>query len=219
MLLGNKPLLNKANQVILDIAVFLFSIFASYFIRFEGFPRGYYLQQMLFVFPYWVMARLLSFYFFSVYSIAWRYISIRDAFHILKATSPISAILFMLRLFAPQEMEYLSIPFSIIMLEFLFSLFGSCGIRVTRRLSHEVVEKEANHKNNSVPAKVLLIGAGGAGNLVVKELNSRPDLGYDVVGFVDDDPRKFGTMLQGKRVLGSTSQISSLAKKLNPCIQ
>lgn len=211
-----KSILGQINQFVLDILVFLFSLFVSYVIRFEGFPKDYYFNQMLVTFPYLILARIISFYVFSVYSIVWKHVSIRDAFLIVKATLPPSLILLLLRLFSPTERLYLKLPLSVISLEFLLVLVGTGGIRITRRLSHELLEKEKfDHKIGHASKKVFLVGAGNAGNLVAKEIETRPDVGYDVVGFIDDDPRKYGTVLQGKKILGNTSQIPFLAKKLN----
>jgi FlaA1/EpsC-like NDP-sugar epimerase len=216
MKLSYKLMLSKTNQVVLDIVVFLFSIFAAYIIRFEGFPKDFYLKQLLIVFPSLILVRYLSFHLFSVYSIGWRYISIRDAFLIVKTTFPVSLILLAARLFSPIKVQLLKIPLSVIALEFLFVLVGTCGLRITRRLSYELLEREKlNHNNGNSPKRAFLIGAGGAGNQVAKEIEIRPDLGYEVVGFIDDDPKKFKSVLQGKKVLGNTSQIPSFAKKLN----
>ena len=65
----------KINQLVVDILVFVFSYVAAYFIRFEGVPSGFFLKQLFVLLPYIIIARVLSFYVFSVYSIVWRYIS------------------------------------------------------------------------------------------------------------------------------------------------
>jgi FlaA1/EpsC-like NDP-sugar epimerase len=60
--------------------------------------------------------------------------------------------------------------------------------------------------------KIVLIGAGDAGNLVLKELKQRSDLGMKVVGFIDDDPKKLKKNIQGVPVLGDTSRIPEVVK-------
>jgi FlaA1/EpsC-like NDP-sugar epimerase len=49
--------------------------------------------------------------------------------------------------------------------------------------------------------------------MVVKELKQRADLGYDIIGFIDDEPQKYKNVIQGYRVLGPTSRISEIARK------
>ncbi len=207
------------HQVLLDTCVFIFSWVAAYLIRFEGLPSGpfgEYLGQMLVMMPAVILARILSFYVFSVYSIAWRYISIRDAVIILKATAPLTAVLAALRFFAPARLASLHVPISVISIEFLLVLLGASAVRALRRLTFEGRSREQlNGKNGAKVKNVLLIGAGDAGNVVLKELQRRTDLGIRVVGFVDDDPDKLKMNIQGVSVLGDTTQIPAIASRLS----
>ena len=209
-------LYKKANQFILDLIIFILSFFFSYIVRFEGIPQGSYLKQLLIIFPYIALVRILSFSFFSIYSIVWRYVSIMDALSILKATLPVSLILLLGRTVLPAKISLLRLSFSVIALEFMFVLTGTLGIRMTRRLHSEMSEREflGNNKNSKRKKRVLLVGAGNAGNMVIKELKQRTDLGFYVVGFVDDDPKKFKSVIQGVKVLGHTTQIPEFVQKL-----
>jgi FlaA1/EpsC-like NDP-sugar epimerase len=213
----NRKILTKTNQLIIDIFIFVLSLFAAFFIRFEEIPKGIILKQLLILFPYIALARVLSFYIFSIYSIVWRYVSATNAISIGKACAPITALLFLGRIFLPNRLSLLRIPLSIIALEFLFVLFGTLGVRMMRRLILELSEREKlEGKGGALKKKrTLLIGAGDAGNMVIKELKQRPDLGIDVAGFIDDDPRKFKAVIQGAKVLGNTAQIPEIVKKLN----
>jgi FlaA1/EpsC-like NDP-sugar epimerase len=203
----------KANQVLIDLAVFGFSWIAAYFVRFEGLPAGAYLDQMFFLAFYVVAARALLFYAFSIYSIVWRYISISDALALFKASVPVSALLLMARFLAPAKLQFLRVPASIIATEFLMVLVGTAGVRMVRRLVAESEDRDKLlSKNGNKPKNILLIGAGDAGNLVLKELQHRTDLGMSVVGFVDDDAEKKRKSIQGVRVLGDTTCIPEIAR-------
>lgn len=205
--------LKRSSQVLIDILIFAFSWVAAYFVRFEGPPAGAYLDQMLLLAFYIVAARALLFYVFSIYSIVWRYISIRDAMALLKAAAPLTVLFLAARFLAPAKLHILRVPVSIIAIEFLMVLLGTAGVRMVRRLVAESGDRERLvKKNGDKPRSVLLIGAGDAGNLVVKELQRRTDLGMNVVGFVDDDPEKRGKNIQGVRVLGDTARIPQIAQ-------
>lgn len=210
-------LFKRANQFIMDLFIFVFSFFLSYIIRFEGIPPGMYLKQFLYFFLYIALARVLSFFFFSVYSIVWRYVSIVDARSILKATLPVSSILLLGRILLPEKLSLLRLPLTVIALEFMFVLMGTLGVRIARRLYYEMSEREHLGKsgNNKSRKRVLLVGAGNAGNMVIKEIKQRTDLGFQVLGFIDDDPKKFNAIIQGIKVLGNTAQIPKFAEKLN----
>ena len=212
-----KRIFKKANQLILDVVIFILSFFLSYIIRFEGVPSGLYLKQMLYLVPYIVLARILCFSLFSIYSIVWRYISIGDALSILKATLPVSLVVLAGRLVLPTTLPLLQPPLTVIALEFMFVLTGTLGLRMVRRLFHEMSEREHLGKSGDGKSRkrVLLVGAGNAGNMVLKELKQRTDLGVEVIGFIDDDPKKFNTVLQGVKVLGDTARIPEIVKKLN----
>ncbi|MFH1942350.1 MAG: hypothetical protein ABIL68_09620, partial [bacterium] len=174
------------------------------------------LKQLGILIPYIVIARFLLFSIFRIYSIVWRYISISDSLTIFKANSILTIILLLGRGFLPAQLTVLKIPYSVIVLEFLLTLIGTLGIRMLRRLMYESrIRGEYENGNGKELKNTFLIGAGNAGNIVSKELKQRPDLGYKVVGYIDDDPKKYKTVTQGLKVLGNTAQLKDLAKTHN----
>ena len=206
---------SKVSQSLIDLIVFALSLFAAYYIRFEGAIPGEFIRQIAVLMPYVIIARSISFQAFSVYKIVWRYVSIHDVWRILKGILPVTALLILARYFAPQRLAMLRIPISVITLEFLLILLGTSGIRMVRRITMEIAQRESlTRRRNGAVKRVLLIGAGDAGNMVAKELSQRTDLGMEVEGFVDDDPKKFNAVIQGIRVLGSTAQIPEIARRM-----
>lgn len=206
----------KTKQLIVDIFIFISAYFLAFFLRFEGIPDPINLKQLLILFPFIVLARFLCFYIFSVYSIVWRYISIGDVILIVKACLPVTAMLFISRLSLPARLHLFRLPLGTIALEFLLVLLGILALRTIRRLLFELSERDRyeNAEVISPRKKTILIGAGNAGNIVIKELKQRIDLGIDVLGFIDDDPRKINTTIQGIKVIGNTAQIPEIVKKL-----
>jgi FlaA1/EpsC-like NDP-sugar epimerase len=207
-------IIKKINQVLFDVLIFAVSYFSSFIIRFEGIPVGISAHQLLILLPYVVLARTLSFVFFSIYSISWRYISLIDVISVFKATLPVSGLLLIARIWLPERLAFWKIPLSVIALDFLFVFFGALGMRMLRRLLYEAAERSKfeSRRLKSIK-KVLLIGAGTAGNMTIKELKQRVDLGMEVVGFIDDDPKKRKMLIQGVRVLGRPDQIPKIAEK------
>src|SRR5262249_20867540 len=63
--------------------------------------------------------------------------------------------------------------------------------------------------------EVLIVGAGDAGQLVVRELQRNPHV-YTPIGFVDDDPRKRNDRIMGVRVLGTTDELSAILRDNRP---
>jgi FlaA1/EpsC-like NDP-sugar epimerase len=213
----NKVFVRKTSQILIDLAIFVLSFSASFFIRFEGLPDPVNFKQLLIFFPFIVLARFISFQLFSIYSVAWRYISILDVISVLKGCLPVSSLLIIGRFFLPARLGLFRIPTSVIALEFMLVLLGTLSTRMVRRLLYEQSER-ALFKDKGVYLKkkrVILIGAGSAGNMIMKELRQRPDLGMDVIGFVDDDPGKRQTMVQGTKVLDNTIRIPDLVRRLS----
>jgi FlaA1/EpsC-like NDP-sugar epimerase len=87
---------------------------------------------------------------------------------------------------------------------------------VLRRVVYERFEREATAKVRGRRSRkpVLLVGAGRAGVLAVKEIFSRGDLDIEVRGFVDDDPEKLGSVVNDVKVLGTADDIPRLVREL-----
>jgi len=216
MKIFQNDLFRKTSQVLIDLGIFALAWIGAYFVRFEALPPANYVHQMSLLIVLVMAARSLSFRLFSVYAITWRYISIRDAALILKATVPLTIVLFGLRYLSSASLSIVRVPVGVIVIEFMFVLLGAAGVRMVRRLIVEDQERGMRNGRNSAKVKnILLIGAGDAGNLVLKELQRRTDLGIRVVGFVDDDPDKLKMNIQGVSVLGDTAKIPEIASRLS----
>jgi FlaA1/EpsC-like NDP-sugar epimerase len=133
----------------------------------------------------------------------WRYASVQDAVEILKGVT-ISSILavsavFFLRQFTP-------IPRSIIVLDWIMLFALLAASRLVWRIWREtyVVGRSCEGP------QTLIVGAGEAGSLLLKEIRRQPHASYSVCGFIDDDPEKKGMKLHGVPVLGGTKQLKSL---------
>jgi FlaA1/EpsC-like NDP-sugar epimerase len=104
------------------------------------------------------------------------------------------------------------LPRSIAALDFLLLLAFVAG---TRLLARTLIERPsaglvAHGK------EVLIIGAGDAGQLMVREMQRNRQLHYTPIGFVDDDPRKRGDRIHGVRVLGTTGELTHVLRDNKP---
>ncbi len=100
----------------------------------------------------------------------------------------------------------LSMPRSSVFIAFPLALVLMFGVRYTRRLSAERSRKPGN---SATPA--LVVGAGSAGDLILRNMLSGSESPLVPVGLVDDDPAKRRLQLRGVRVLGGTDEIERLA--------
>ncbi len=205
---------SRTNQVILDGCAFVFSFTAAYIIRFEGWPAGADLRQFFGWLPILVAARLIVYVSLRIYRRIWKFVSFSDAIEIVKSIAIVSGLLAMLRLSIHGQgsfVEWARIPFSVIALEGLLSLLGSLGIRGLRRAWYARQRRSAA-VSGGIPQRVLLYGAGRAGIMLLKELETNRL--FDVIGFVDDEPQKVGSVISGVRVVGNGENLATVADKL-----
>ncbi|HET8667314.1 MAG TPA: hypothetical protein VFM10_04980, partial [Terriglobales bacterium] len=199
-----------AGQVMIDFGILAFAVVAAFIIRFERIPTGHTGRLMLMWLPVLVCARLLVNWKAGVYSRMWRFFCLCDAVTIGSSLLPVTFVLLSLRVLYPEGSrfdQYMRLPFGVIALEFLVCLAALTGARVVRRILHERALK-ARLGPGKKCKRIVLYGAGRAGALLVKELADVPEV--EIVGFVDDDPKKVGTLLSGVRVLGTGEALAKI---------
>ena len=205
-------LYTRTNQVIADGLIFATAFALAYAIRFEGIPQWPFIKQFLFWLPYLVLLRLYVNWRTGIYRFIWRYVSLSDAMAIVRSLSMVTIVLLAVRIFYPSWLAFASrfrIPLTVLALEFLISSMGCLGARALRRLLYQR-QREKPWSDGAIE-RILLIGAGRAGAMVVRELAARPEV--KLIGFLDDDPKKIGSVINGVRVLGSLDTLPSAVSR------
>lgn len=175
-------------QIILDAALVSLAFLGSYLIRFDGRVDGPYLHQLAILIPAIVCLRLLANWGFGVYRRLWRYTGLTEIMELGCAVLSVSTLVLIARAFNLTGIENNQLSFGIIAIDAGLCFLMLTGPRVLRRLQTE--HKQRRHWRQPVRRRALLVGAGDAGQLVLRELNQRSDMGVDVVGLLDDDPSK-----------------------------
>ena len=204
----------RTNQLIIDGSIFIFSLAMAYLIRFEAVPPWPVTKQFLIWLPYFVAARLWVNWKSGIYRFIWRYVSLPDALAIARSLSVVSIILLLLRLLYPDRAIFamwVRLPISVIIVEYMLSLICSLGARALRRVLYQHGLR-TSFAASSKPKRVLLYGAGRAGILLATELKNQHNA--EIVGFIDDDPKKVGTVILGIKVLGSGKNLAQFVPDL-----
>ncbi|MBM4103987.1 MAG: polysaccharide biosynthesis protein [Planctomycetes bacterium] len=97
----------------------------------------------------------------------------------------------------------------VLMLDLFTTIMLLSGVRMVVRLYHE----EFFSEHRGIVRRFLIVGAGNAGEALLREMIRRRDSQYEVVGFVDDDPAKRDTEINGIPVLGTVDDLASICKK------
>jgi FlaA1/EpsC-like NDP-sugar epimerase len=196
---------------LLDMALVFPAYMAPLALRFDGrIPARYWHNFWIFV-PLAACLHLLANHLFGLYGQMWRYASVQEArrlvFAGLAAFAPIVIGGGILEFGGSRP-----VPLSTVVFGNVLSLLGFGAIRFQSRLfgfRRRAVESGDAHRT-----KVLLMGAGDAGEMVLKDILAHPSMGLDPVGIVDDDHRKLGRNLHGVRILGGRTAIPALASRL-----
>jgi UDP-GlcNAc:undecaprenyl-phosphate GlcNAc-1-phosphate transferase len=190
-------------EVLLDVVLIVLAYWSAYAIKFEPFSDSPAWKLFLRTLPVLVVVRLGAFLLFGVYRGIWRYTSIDDLMGFAKAVAAGSAVSLMIVLF---KFRFQGFSRTIFMIDALVMFMLLAGSRVTFRFFRQVLPAAKGEKTQ----RVLIYGAGDAGELLLRELLNNRDLSYAPVGFIDDDPKKQGKVIHGFRVFGGNGMLGKI---------
>ena len=181
------------------------AVYVALLLRFEGEIPLIHQQTFITHIPLITGIFLLFLMVFKLYSRVWEYASLSEAFSILKATTcSLLVIIAIIELFNQPHL-----PRSV-------HIMGWLGITLligSSRLSWRLF-RDYHLQTRSTGRRVLIVGAGDAGAMLVREIQSNPRLGLTAVGFVDDDPNKRDKVMLGLQIHGRRSEISALVREM-----
>lgn len=203
-------------QFLLDVVTLAAAFFAAYLLRFDFRIPESYVSRALIQVPLVVLLQFSILLLVGAYSFVWRYVGLRELTTFLRAAALSALPLLVLRLGLSESYNEWRIPLSVIFMDTVLGFGGLLGLRVLRRVGYERSERRRRSGHGRGRRKpVLLVGAGRAGVLAVREIQNRGDMDLAVLGFVDDDPLKQGMVIHGVRVLGTTRDIPELVRRLD----
>ena len=193
-------------EVLLDVILILLAYWAAYAIKVGTLSGSSAWKLFLQTLPVLVFVKMASFLVMGVYRGMWRYTGIDDLIVFAKA-AVLSSVLSVLAVLFIFRFEGFSRTIFIIdgMLMFLFL----AGSRMTFRLFRQVIPVAKSVDGR----RVLIYGAGDAGELLLRELLNNRSLKYAPVGFADDDPAKRGKVIHGFKVYGGNGDLDVICRQ------
>jgi len=193
-----------------DALLFAASLTLAYLFRFEFSVEEPFLSQLkvlLIVIPF---VKLCVFFPFGLYTGMWRYTSTRDFWRLLQASAT-STLLIMAFILITYRFQGYSRAVFLMDGGLTFLFIG--GLRMVirtfyRRLNrngHVIFVPPGGRKQ-----RILIIGAGAAGEKILREIMENDDLPHQVVGFIDDDRKKQGRSIHGIPILGPLNQLAKI---------
>ncbi len=204
-------------QLAVDAVLVAVSVVLAYRLRFDtDIPPRY--EDLLWatLLPT-VVTSVVIFAAFRLYGKWWRYTGQRDYVQIVQAlivaTLAMAAYAVVLHPVTFRDVT-VSVPPGVLAFFFLLSLFFVGGARFVAHAVHERPLRGFRAKADA--RRILIIGGGEGGRLVLKEILRNPGLGLNPVGFVDDDPLKARQRVDGVKVLGTTADLMEILDEVEP---
>jgi FlaA1/EpsC-like NDP-sugar epimerase len=194
-----------------DLLLFSFSMYTSFWIRFNGHILSPYKEALIYYVSLALIIKLPLMVLYNVYNISWRFVGLKELITILKSLALGSLALGMSLFFLRVYLPFKGFPRSILLIDFILSLFFIGSLRISKRAYVESLKK--TFKSNSGNIRILIIGAGSAGEQIVREMIRSNSPVYLPIGFIDDDEGKQGVSIHGIKVLGKRNDIAMVIRK------
>ena len=197
------------DAVLVGLAYFL-----AYYLRFDGNISATTYSNWVNTVIWIVPLKLACFLFFGLYKGMWRYTGVYDLENLVKACIASSAIIVSVLVIS---VRFVGFPRSVFAIDLLLTFVFLGGMRVAIRLLLSPKKGRFRLPFLSKIAegqdRLLIVGAGSAGEKLLREIKDNPEIQYHVVGFIDDDARKLHQTIHGVPVLGSSGEIKVISEK------
>jgi FlaA1/EpsC-like NDP-sugar epimerase len=159
-----------------------------------------------------VALKLVVFVAFGFYNRWWRYVSTRDMWAAARGVT-VASLVVLPAIYFWNPVPGFRVPGGVVVADWVI-LLGL--VAASRLLARTLVERPGAGGLVAHGKEVVVVGAGDAGQLVIRELQRNRSLGSTPIGIVDDDPRKKNLRVHGVRVLGTTEELPRLLREHRP---
>lgn len=210
ILVDKEMLIREIGLLLLDLVVIIVSMAGALWIRFDfrftDIEDVFWKTIQSYIYIN-LVCTVLIFWALRLYSSLWRFASIVELKNVIIATV-LSTVLQSIGMWYMKLPIPRSYPFMYLLLLTVFTIVTRFSYRFTRIAVH-------NYKNfkDKQPVRTMVIGAGAAGYMIVREMNNSKHMNRKIPCIIDDDPAKVGTYLQGIPVVGGKEKIPYFAEK------
>jgi FlaA1/EpsC-like NDP-sugar epimerase len=196
-----------ASQIALTALAWLMAFAIAYDFQLPQAAAGRALETL----PWLLALRLLLSHRFRIDRSSWQHVSLPDLINLVAAAT-IGSVLLPVLLFFTGTLT--GIPVAIFFLDWVLVVMMTAGVRITARWLHE----RGNPNPVTSGRRTFIIGAGDAGEQLLRQILHDPRQLFHVVRLIDDDPAKLGLRLHGVPVVGPISQMKRLAALHQPTL-
>jgi FlaA1/EpsC-like NDP-sugar epimerase len=199
-------------QLAADGALLAAAWYLAFQLRFDQGVPPFYETLLERTLPIVLGVKLVTFIAFGFYNRWWRYVSMQDMWRLVLGVAA-AWLLAGLTVYFASPVSGIRLPRSVFVMDLLLSLAFLTGARL---LARTIMERPSPGGIVARGKEVLVVGAGDAAQLIVREMLKTPALGYTPIGLIDDDRRKKNLRLHGVRVLGGTDDLRHILHDNRP---
>jgi len=182
-------------------------MYAAFLLRFEGRIPQQYVEDLWILILIALAVKIPIFYLQRLYHISWSYVSVRELMSVFTGGFYSSLLLGTAFFILKATPTFIGFPRSILFIDFFLTVTLIGGFRAAKRVYLQFVKRFPVEGR-----RTLIVGAGDAGEQLLRSMLKSGHSDYLPVGFVDDDPAKLSTSIQGIKVLGTRKQIPQLVE-------
>ncbi len=195
--------LHVAGAIVLDVLVVAAAYAAALVLRFESDVPHASGALTLRLLPLLAAAYILATAVSGGYRTVWTYGSLGDIIALFRAATAVTAIVFVVDFFVEKR----HLPLGVVLVAGSLVFMGMAGVKMRTRLLTRV------SWGAKASPRLLIIGAGHTGQLLAREMQSNPQLDYQPIGYLDDDPKLKHTRIHGLRVLGRIADLDHVISR------
>lgn len=201
-----RALLRLLSFLVADSILILAAVPSAFLVRFELNIPNQYIDNIPGIIILSLLVTLPVFYFSKLYNFTWAYVSAEELISLIKATTlsflVVTGVFFVLK----EQPLFSGFPRSTLFISYFFIFIFTGALRFSKRIYLQIFKEKGKEK-------VLIIGAGRAGEQILRSILSFGFNAYNPVGFVDDDPTKKDILIHGLKVFGEMKNLPEIVKE------
>lgn len=200
--------------IIVDILLLMFSLYFALLLRLDfNITKEYMYFFKISIIPVIIITLIVN-KIFNLYNNIWKYASVEELMSIIYSLSLSNVIFIVYSYFINYkllESRYFRFPFTV---HIIFWIISVASLGGTRFIARVIEEKSMSKECVKSKKRLLIIGAGDAAALLIKEIKRSNNLNYETIGLIDDDRSKIGKLISGAKVIGTREDIIRLCLEL-----
>ena len=194
-------------EMMLDLSLICLGLLAAYLLRFDGTLERHFVEQLATILPWIVSVKLVTLFAMGVYRSVWRYMGTSDLLRLALASSVGSAL-------AAGAIQLAfrgegGAPKAALLVDWIVVT----ALLIAARLSFGLIRDVLARLRKRDLVRVVIVGAGDTGELVMRAMARSRTKAYRVVGFLDDDRGLLDRSINGVRVLGPSSALGEVVER------